>query len=161
MGKIKLLVFLLMGCTVFAQKLHHQMIASQGTNTKLSNGMLVNQSVGQQSAIGNYSSSKGIVGQGFIQSMVSISKTTPVITAITAVVYPNPFTDVLNFRFLAPIEGNVQVTIFDVRGRLIYSKETTPVSNVVTISELYFSEGTYFVKLEAKDVIYSSQIIKK
>lgn len=161
MGKIKLLVFLLMGCTVFAQKLHHQMIASQGKNTKLSNGMLVNQSVGQQSAIGNYSSSKGIVGQGFIQSMVSISKTTSVITAITAVVYPNPFTDVLNFRFSAPIEGNVQATIFDVRGRLIYSKETTPVSNVVTISELYFSEGTYFVKLEAKDVIYSSQIIKK
>jgi hypothetical protein len=161
MGKIKLLVFLLMGCTVFAQKLHHQMIASQGTNTKLSNGMLVNQSVGQLSAIGNYSYSKGIVGQGFIQSMVSSSKTTPVKTAISAVVYPNPFTDVLNFRFSAPIEGNVQVTIFDIRGRLVYSKATTSISNVVTISELYFSEGTYFVKLEAKDVIYSSQIIKK
>jgi hypothetical protein len=75
--------------------------------------------------------------------------------------YPNPFIDVLNFRFSAPIEGNVLVSIFDVRGRLVYHKETKPISNVVTISELYFSEGNYFVKLEAKDVIYSSQIIKK
>lgn len=150
-----------MGYTVFAQKIHHQMISSQGKNTKLSNGMKVNQSVGQQSAIGNYSSSKAIVGQGYIQSMVSISKTNPVKTAITAVLYPNPFTDVLNFRFSVPIEGNVQATIFDVRGRLIYSRKTTAISNVVTISELYFSEGTYFVRLEAKDVIYTSQIIKK
>lgn len=161
MGKIKLLVFLLMGCTVFAQKLHHQMIASQGINTKLSNGMKVKQSVGQQSAIGNYSTTKAIVGQGYIQSMVSISKTNTVKTAITAVVYPNPFKDFLNFRFSAPIEGKVQVTIFDVRGRLVYSKDAISISNIVTISELYFSEGTYFVKLEAKDVIYSTQIIKK
>ncbi len=160
MYKLKLVVFLLLGSTVLAQKLHHQMIASQGINTKLSNGMKVNQSVGQQSAIGNYSSSKGIVGQGYIQSMVSVSKTNLAKTAITAVVYPNPFTDILNFKFSAPIEGNVKATIFDVRGRLVYSKETTPVSNVVTISELYFSVGTYFVRLEAKDVIYSSQIIK-
>lgn len=161
MYKLKLVVFLLLGSTVFAQKLHHQMIASQGINAKLSNGMKVNQSVGQQSAIGNYSSSKGIVGQGYIQSMVSVSKTNTVAVAITAVVYPNPFSDVLNFKFSAPIKGNVQVTIFDVRGRLIYSKETIPISNGVTLSELYFSEGTYFVKLEAEDVIYSSQIIKR
>lgn len=150
-----------MGYTVFAQKIHHQMIASQGINTKLSNGIKVKQSVGQQSAIGTYSSSKAIVVQGYIQSMVSSSKTSPVITATTAVVYPNPFTDVLNFRFSSPIEGNVRATIFDVRGRLVYSKTTTPILNVVTISELYFSEGTYFVKIDAKDVIYSTQIIKK
>jgi hypothetical protein len=161
MGRIRLLVILLLGCTVFAQKIHHHMIASQGANTKLSNGMKVNQSVGQQSAVGNYSSTKFVVGQGYIQSMVSISKTLPASIAITAVVYPNPFTDELNFRFSEPIEGNVQVTIFDVRGRLLFSKETSAVLNVVTISELYFSEGTYFVKLEAKDVIYSSQIVKK
>lgn len=161
MGRLKLMVFLLMGYTVFSQKIHHQMIASQGTNTKLSNGIKVKQSVGQQSAIGNYSSSNAIVGQGYIQSMVSSSKTSPVITAINAVVYPNPFTDFLNFRFSAPIEGKVQVTIFDIRGRLVYSKTTTPILNVVTISELYFSEGNYFVKIESKDVIYSTQIIKK
>ena len=137
------------------------MLSIQGINAKLKNGMLVHQSVGQQSTTGNYNSSKVIVVQGYIQSMVSVTKTNPVINAITAVLYPNPFIDVLNFRFSAPIEGNVLVSIFDVRGRLVYHKETKPISNVVTISELYFSEGNYFVKLEAKDVIYSSQIIKK
>jgi len=161
MGRTTLFFLLFLGSTLFAQKIHHQMFASQGANVKLANGMKINQSVGQQSTIGNYSSAKGIVGQGYIQSMVSISKTSPAKIAITAVVYPIPFTDVLNFRFSEPIEGNVQVTIYDIRGRLLYSKETTPLLNIVMISELYFSEGTYFVKLEAKDVIYSSQIVKK
>lgn len=161
MFKVQLIIFLFIGLSSFGQKLHHQMLSIQGINAKLKNGILVHQSVGQQSTTGNYNSSKAIVGQGYIQSMVSISKTNPVINAITAVVYPNPFTDVLNFRFSAPIEGNVLVSIFDVRGRLVYHKETKSISNVVTISELFFSEGNYFVKLEAKDVIYSSQIIKK
>jgi hypothetical protein len=161
MFKSQLIIFLFVGLSSFGQKLHHQMLSIQGINAKLKNGMLVHQSVGQQSTTGNYNSSKVIVVQGYIQSMVSVTKTNPVINAITAVLYPNPFIDVLNFRFSAPIEGNVLVSIFDVRGRLVYHKETKPISNVVTISELYFSEGNYFVKLEAKDVIYSSQIIKK
>lgn len=161
MFKLSFIFILVMSSNLYAQKLHHQMISSQGVNVKLSNGTKINQSIGQQSAIGNFNTTVGKIGQGFIQSMVSVSKTNTVATAITAVVYPNPFSDVLNFSFSSPIEGKVKLTFFDVRGRLVYNKETTPISNVVTISELYFSEGTYFVKLEAKGVIYSSQIIKR
>ena len=132
---MKIIVLFFFCGLMYGQKLHHQMLSIQGINAKLKNGMLVHQSVGQQSTTGNYNSSKVIVVQGYIQSMVSVTKTNPVINAITAVVYPNPFTDVLNFRFSAPIEGNVLVSIFDVRGRLVYHKETKPISNVVTISE--------------------------
>lgn len=160
MSKIQFIIFLLFGIHSFGQKLHHQMLSTQGINAKLNNNMLVHQSVGQLSTIGNYKFSKAIVGQGYIQSMLSFSKKSTDFTTITAEVYPNPFFDLLNFRFSSPIEGNVKITIFDVQGRLVYSKETITVSNSITISELYFSAGTYFVRLEAKDFIYTSQIIK-
>jgi hypothetical protein len=160
MYKLLLIACLFLGMSLFAQKLHHQMISTQGVNTKLKNGMLINQSVGQQSAIGNYVSSKVNVGQGYIQSQKMVKTVKAVPETISTIVYPNPFSDVLNFKFSSTIEGNIKITIFDVRGRLIYSQEQSSVENILTLTSLNFAEGTYFVKLEAKDLNYSSQIIK-
>ena len=44
------------------------MFSSQGTSTNTSSGVSVRQTIGQQSAIGNYRNSYLIVGQGFLQS---------------------------------------------------------------------------------------------
>jgi hypothetical protein len=79
---------------------------------------------------------------------------------ISTIVYPNPFSDVLNFKFSSAIEGNIKINIFDVRGRLVFSQEQKTVENILTLTSLNFAAGTYFVKLEAKDLNYSSQIIK-
>ncbi|MFY9280865.1 MAG: hypothetical protein WAO92_02560, partial [Bacteroidia bacterium] len=52
---------------VFAQQLHHQMISSQGVSTTTSSGLIVKQTVGQQSVSGN-SQGDVIVQQGFQQN---------------------------------------------------------------------------------------------
>jgi hypothetical protein len=160
MYKLLLIAYLFSGMNLFAQKLHHQMISTQGVNKKLKNGMLVNQSVGQQSTIGNYVSSKINVGQGYIQTLKMVKTVTALPETVSAIVYPNPFSDVLNFKFSSAIEGNIKINIFDVRGRLIFSQEQKSVENILTLTSLNFAVGTYFVKLEAKDLNYSSQIIK-
>ncbi|MBK9290808.1 MAG: hypothetical protein IPM52_04180 [Bacteroidetes bacterium] len=37
------------------------------------------------------------------------------------VVYPQPFSDQLSFRFCAPAAGNMQISLFDMDGRMIYT----------------------------------------
>lgn len=160
MNILKVLFFLVVTTMVRAQKLHHQMIASQGNNSKLSNGILVNQSIGQLSIIGNFTSSKVIVGQGYIQSMKVSPKHQTVKPTISVVTYPNPFIDEIHFKFPYPVNDIVRASFFDTRGRLIFIQEKVPVQDVLTFNDLHFSEGTYFIKLETQKFIYSTQIIK-
>jgi hypothetical protein len=50
----KLLFLLFFNGLLYSQNLHHQMFSAQGKSIKLSNWMLVSQTIGQQRAIGNY-----------------------------------------------------------------------------------------------------------
>ena len=135
------------------------MLSSQGKNTTLSNGILISQTVGQQSAIGNYRDSNLIVGQGFQQSNKMRTAISPVIY-VTTTTYPNPFIDSVNFQFSSPIAGPIKISLFDVMGRLVYNKEKISVNNIVTIDNLSFAQGEYFVKLTAKNYTYSTNLLK-
>jgi len=62
-----ILLLILFTSGIYAQSIHHQMLSSQGTSKILNNGMMISQTIGQQSAIGNHTN--GVtVGQGFQQS---------------------------------------------------------------------------------------------
>ncbi len=135
------------------------MLSSQGTTSHTSRGVTVRQTIGQQSAIGNYRNLNIIVGQGFLQSNNMKTALPPVIT-ITTIAYPNPFIDQVNFRFSSPITGPIKVALFDVMGRLVYYKEKVSINNIVTIDNLSFAQGEYFVKLTAKNYTYSTNLLK-
>jgi hypothetical protein len=83
----------------------------------------------------------------------------PVIS-ITTITYPNPFIDRVNFQFSTPISGPIKVALFDVSGRLVYYKEKMPYDNILTIDNLSFAQGEYFVKLTAKNFTYSTNLLK-
>ena len=90
---MKQLLFLFFGFSIYGQQLHHQMLSSQGSSNLLSTGIRINQTIGQQSVIGNYAFSKSVVGQGFQQSSIAKSGASFVPDAITTLTYPNPFID--------------------------------------------------------------------
>ena len=136
------------------------MLSSQGTSTQTSGGITVRQTIGQQSTIGNYRNSNFIVGQGFQQSDKMRTTIAPVIS-IKTITYPNPFIDKVNFQFSVPIAGPIKVTLFDVMGRLVYSKEKLSAdNNTLTLENLSFAQGEYFVKLTAKNYTYSTNLLK-
>ena len=135
------------------------MLSSQATSTRTSGNILVKQTIGQQSAIGNYRGSNIIVGQGFLQSNKMKTALPPVIT-ITTITYPNPFIDRVNFQFSTPITGPIKVALFDIMGRLVYYKEKMPFDSTLTIDNLSFAQGEYFVKLTAKNFTYSTTLLK-
>jgi hypothetical protein len=156
---LKILLLLLVTFSGYSQRLHHQMLSSQGTSSRASGGVVVRQTIGQQSAIGNYRNSNAIVGQGFLQSETMKTAVAPVIS-ITTITYPNPFIDSVNFQFSSPISGPIKISLFDVMGRLVYYKEKIAINNIVTIENLSFAQGEYFAKLTAKNFTYSTNLLK-
>ncbi|MEO8254911.1 MAG: hypothetical protein ABI554_11055, partial [Flavobacterium sp.] len=98
---MKYLLFLF-SIPFYGQILHHQMLSSQGTTKKLSNGYTISQTIGQQSAIGN-SNKEAVVIQGFQQSLWSSHIALNEKTEIVVLTYPNPFIDLVHFQFSDPI----------------------------------------------------------
>jgi hypothetical protein len=136
------------------------MLSSQESTSRTSTSIILRQTISQRSAIGNYRNSNIIVGQGFLQSKTMKTAIAPVIS-IKTITYPNPFIDKVNFQFSAPIAGPIKITLFDVMGRLVYSKEKLSAdNNTLTLENLSFAQGEYFVKLSAKNYTYSTNLLK-
>jgi hypothetical protein len=136
------------------------MLSAQGKSVVIANGMLVSQSIGQQSATGNYKNGY-VIGQGFQQSnwgkLINKNKT----TIISTITYPNPFLSTINFQFSQIITDKIMVVVFDVRGRLVYQQESRATGNILTIELPQLPASNYLVLLTAPNYKYYSQILKQ
>ena len=154
-------LFFLFAVSANAQSLHHQSIGSLGNTIITSKGIRVSQTIGQQSVVGSATYNGFIVQQGFQQSIFfksSVSRST--INVITKV-FPNPFISTLNFEFSSEVKGEVEVSLFDSLGRLVYNSNFVPQQNRITVSALTnLTNGNYFVSLTALNFKYSTQLIK-
>ena len=152
-------LLLLFSVSFYGQVLHHQMISSQGTTKKLTNGYTISQTIGQQSAIGN-SNKDAVVIQSFQQSLWSSHIASNEKTEIVVLTYPNPFTDLLHFQFSNPIKDEVVVHVFDVSGRLVYQEKGKLENSILTINLLKLPRSEYLVQLRSMTMTYYTKIIK-
>ena len=159
--KLIYLQIILVFSSATAQQLHHQMLSSQGTSKNLSNGMYVSQSIGQQSVIGNNTVGGYTYGQGFQQSTWSKYITTSSNTSIKTITYPNPFVSTVNFQFSQAINDNITVSIFDIRGRLVYNEEKKSAGTILTIELPNMASSNYLVRLSSSNYTYFTQILKQ
>jgi hypothetical protein len=136
------------------------MLSSQGKSTVLSNGILVSQTIGQQSAIGNHTN--GItVGQGFQQSHWAKHVSSNGANQITTTTYPNPFVTTVNFQFSKPISETIEIALFDVRGRLLFQDKKRATDSVLTVELPQLASSNYLIRLTATNYTYYSQILKQ
>ena len=159
--KLLLLVFLFSFSTFYSQELHHQMLSAQGASKELSNGIYVSQTIGQQSVIGNYTKDGKTYGQGYQQSVWNKYISTNSNNAITTVTYPNPFVSTINFQFSQAINEPISVSVFDIRGRLIFSQEKQASGNILTIDLHNLASSNYLVRLSTPNYTYYTQILKQ
>lgn len=152
-------LLLFLSLPFYGQILHHQMLSSQGTTKKLSNGYTISQTIGQQSAIGN-SNKDAIVIQGFQQSLWSSHIASNEKTEMIVLTYPNPFTDLVHFQFSNPIKDEISVYIFDVAGRLVHQQKGQLENAILTINLLKLPRSEYLVQLRSKTMTYYTKIIK-
>jgi hypothetical protein len=159
--KLLLLVFLFSFSTLYSQELHHQMLSAQGTSKELSNGIYVSQTIGQQSVIGNYTKDGKTYGQGYQQSLWSKYISTNSNNSITTVTYPNPFVSTINFQFSQAIKEPISVSVFDIRGRLIFNQEKQILGNILNIDLPNLASSNYLVRLSTPNYTYHTQILKQ
>lgn len=144
---------------VKGQQLHHEMISAQGGKSVTTNGYVVKYTIGQQSVTGT-SVNGFVVQQGFQQSNWGklIDQNT---VNINTLVYPNPFTDYIKFSFSMSPGEQIDVLIYDVLGKLVYSEKAINESNVITLDLKKLSSAEYLVRLSSGNFIQSVKIIKQ
>jgi hypothetical protein len=155
----KILLFLFV-ITAKGQTLHHQMLASQGANSMLQSGVLVHQSIGQQSPTGTYGTATLRVEQGYQQSK-SIGSDKVMVNLVTITAFPVPFVDTVTFQFSSEITAPVSLIFYDVLGRIVYTK-TPPIatSNTLKVDQLSLADGEYFVIITYQNIEYSIKLLR-
>lgn len=155
-----ILLLILFTSGIYAQSIHHQMLSAQGTSKILNNGMMVSQTIGQQSAIGNHTN--GVtVGQGFQQSQWAKYVNSNSANKISTATFPNPFVSTVHFQFSKPILEIIEIAVFDVRGRLIFQDTKRATDLLLTVELPQLASSNYLVRLTAPSYTYFTQILKQ
>jgi hypothetical protein len=152
------LLFIVISFHSFGQQIHHQTYAAQGAIVSLPSVGLIKQTIGQQSVIGNYVGDNIFVGQGFLQG--NFAKKSISLTSIEVLAYPNPFVSSINFQFSAAITTPIDIKLYDVVGRVVYTAKTSIENNLLSIENLALPDGSYIISLKAQNLNYTTSLIK-
>ena len=140
-------------------QLHHQMLSSQGSTSKTNNGVIVTQTIGQQSVTGNYTNNGFDIGQGFQQAnwtRIIIEETTP---EFEVSLYPNPFEGVVSIQHNT--EEDITINVFDPAGKLVFNNVLNVTGPNQSINLEQLSSGVYLVHLQSNQLAYFTKLIKK
>lgn len=123
--------------------------------------LLIQQSIGQPSAIGTYSNTNYVLRQGFIQpNILAKIKEKNVPLDLKLNIYPNPFDKQISLTFNESIRSKINITVFDVSGRLIVTKAYEPYQYLdVKLNNL--PSGEYILKVIANQKQFITKILKK
>lgn len=120
----------------------------------------VSQSIGQSSVIGTYSGKGYYLRQGYQQPSEKIKIVDAFYNnSLKAIVYPNPFELSVSISFNETITKDISITLFDIHGKLVYSKLFSSSQNIQLELE-DISQGTYILKALSNDKVFNTKIIK-
>jgi len=121
---------------------------------------IIQQSIDQSSVIGTSKNNGYTLRQGFIQPnvLVKILDTSMPID-LEVNFYPNPFKEKVSLAFTQQINGNIEVAVFDMVGKLVFLKKYEAIQNL----QLQFdnlSLGAYILKITANNRQFIKNIMK-
>jgi hypothetical protein len=131
-------------------------------NVRLNNKIYtLQQSIGQASVIGTFKNEGYKARQGFIQPDVfSKIKNESIPLNLNLVVYPNPFTEGVTLSFKEPIEAKIEVTLYDMLGRLLFMNKYDKQQNI-DLKLHHIASANYIIKVVANNKQFIKNIIKK
>jgi hypothetical protein len=121
----------------------------------------VSQSIGQGSVIGTSYNKGYYLLQGYQQvvNKIKVVKDFKNINDLSATVFPNPFEQSVSISFSQTVEKDISVSVFDVAGKLMYSKTFSPAQSVkLNLDAL--SSGTYLLKATSNNKLFNAKILK-
>ncbi len=137
-------------------------VAGSSENVTINNkAYIVQQSIGQASAIGTFYDSDYTLRQGFIQpNVLAKIRDVAIPLSLDAIIYPNPFVESVTISFSEQITDKVEVAVFDVLGRLVFSKSYLA-NQKVNVQFNNLSVANYILKVTANNKQFIKKIIKK
>jgi hypothetical protein len=121
---------------------------------------VMQQSIGQASAIGTFYTKDYIARQGFLQPQIAAyNKGIAIPLNLDATVYPNPFSESVTIAFSEQINDIIDVTVFDALGRIVFSNSYSG-GQKVTVDFFNFPPAYYLLKVTANYKLFMKKIIK-
>jgi len=167
-------LFLLCICCLFQYQIHAQTNSNQnlvrsttgisGSTVEItltSKTYVIQQSTGQASTIGTFNNNNYTLRQGFIQPSILakiINKKSPLNLQVK--VYPNPFIEHITLSFKDKIKGDIKATIYDLFGRIIYTKSYLA-NQLITVKLNNLPSAEYILKVNANRNQFITKIIKE
>lgn len=121
---------------------------------------VVQASVGQLGTIGTAYGVKYSVIQGFIQPFTVATLREPLpFSNLLVAVFPNPFSEGITISFSKPIQGDLEVEVYDIQGGTVFSKSYFAEQRLeVKFNAL--SPAVYILKITYKNNAYLKKITK-
>jgi hypothetical protein len=124
--------------------------------------LVVQQSIGQGSVIGTFSSGSHKLRQGFIQpsNQPSLFPGKDDLSKLNAAVFPNPFSSRITIEIADVVNGSILVSMHDVTGRMVFLNEF-PASQILEIDAASLRSGIYIIKVTSQSKFFSSKLVKR
>ena len=149
--------------SINAQVLKKQTLGVQGSSHFVyasTTSYFLQQSIGQGSVINTYHQNDYSLRQGFLQPVDASILTSDADNELEAAIYPNPFSTEVNIQFGEVISDVVQVTMYDVLGRLVYDTVFSP-NQLITIYLDDFSSGHYLLSVQMQSQLLTAKLIRE
>jgi hypothetical protein len=134
-------------------------MGSNSIQTNWVNGISLQQSIGQISVTGSFTTASVHVNQGFLRGIRVIS--TEVRRPFEAIAFPNSFSDHLTLRFTTEHQEVTQVQIHDAQGKLVYVAMHQPKNKEIQLHLPHLSTGIYVASLSSGKKFVQLRLIKK
>jgi hypothetical protein len=147
-----------------SQELVRSTVGVSGASSSVQSGdktYIVQQSVGQSSVIGLFTADNYAIRQGFIQPPIRIlSVGSDNSNPIDAVLYPNPFASDVRIVFNESLEGKVDITIYDMLGRVVHSRSMAATKEI-NLELSFLSSAQYVLLLTSNNREFKANILKE
>ena len=154
-----LYIILLFITTSSYAQLHHHMISSQGSTSKIDSGIVITQTIGQQSVTGNYENQSLKIGQGYQQANWSKIILELINPELEVAIYPNPFNDNINIQHNS--DEDITINIFNPAGMRVYNSVINVTGSIQTVNLEQLPSGVYLIHLQSIKLTYFTKLIKK
>ena len=104
-----------------------------------------------------------LLGWGIPDFLASINTLSLSTNENRLVAFPNPVVDKLTIGFPVSIQGEFNIEIVNLQGKIVYShkRDEGSIRSIQINDTGYLPSGIYLIKVSNKSVIYSGKIIKK